>query len=115
MTNKLEKFSNFVIFKTPKGKVNIDVVFQDENLWLTQKKMGELFEVETNTINYHLKEIFKSKELEEEATIRKIRIVQKEGSREVSRELEFYNLDAILNILKPKFLQKPNVVFKEHS
>jgi hypothetical protein len=69
-----------------------------ETVWLTQKKMAELFDVEINTVNYHLKEIFKSKELEEEATIRKIRIVQKEGNREVSRDLEFYNLDAIIAV-----------------
>lgn len=60
--------------------------------------MAELFGVEVNTINYHLKEIFKTNELEEFATIRKFRIVQQEGNREVSRQIDFYNLDAIIAI-----------------
>ncbi len=98
MSKELQHFNNFVIFKTSTGKVNIDVFFKDENLWLTQKKMSELFEVEVNTINYHLKEIFESGELIKEATIRKIGIVQQEGNREVKRELEFYNLKVILAV-----------------
>ena len=74
MSDQLEKFDNFVIFQTNKGKVNIEVFFKDDNLWLTQKKMGELFNVETHTINYHLKEIFKSEELKENSVIQKFRI-----------------------------------------
>jgi hypothetical protein len=90
--------SNFLLYTSPDGEVKIEVFFQDETAWLTQKKMAELFGVETNTINYHLKEIFKSKELRENRTIRKIRIVEKEGSREVERERNFYNLDAIISV-----------------
>jgi hypothetical protein len=60
--------------------------------------MAELFGVESNTITYHLKEIYKTGELEETATTRKIRVVQKEGSRDVSRDLDFYNLDAIIAV-----------------
>ena len=60
--------------------------------------MSKLFDVEVNTINYHLKEIFETHELEENRTIRKIRIVQKEGNREVSREISFYSLDAIIAV-----------------
>src|SRR5690606_8294853 len=66
--------------------------------WLSQKQMAELFGVEVNTINYHLKEIFQSSELQEDRTIRKIRIVQTEGSRLVKREVDFYNLDAIISV-----------------
>lgn len=95
MNDKLEKFSNFVIFKTATGKVNIDVFFKDNNLWLTQKKMGELFEVETNTINYHLKEIFKSGELEEDSVIRKIRTTADDGKGYMT---SFYSLDAIISV-----------------
>jgi len=73
--------------------VKIEVIFEGETFWLSQRKMGALFGVEVQTINYYLKEIFKSGELEEEATIRKIRIVQTEGSREVDREVDF--LEAI--------------------
>ena len=90
--------SQFVMYTSPKGEVKVDVVFQDETIWLSQKKMAALFNVEVNTINYHLKEIFNSGELKESSTIQKIRIVQQEGKREVSREVEFYNLDAIIAI-----------------
>lgn len=90
--------NNIILYSTPDGHVNVQVQFEDGTFWLTQKRMADLFGVEVNTINYHLKEIFKSQELEEGATIRKIRIVQQEGSREVSRELDFYHLDAIIAV-----------------
>ncbi|HWR58525.1 MAG TPA: RhuM family protein [Thermodesulfovibrionales bacterium] len=89
---------DIIFYTTPDGAVHIEVFFQNETFWLSQKKMAELFGVEVHTINYHLKEIFNSKELEEQATIRKIRIVQKEGSRNVARDVEFYNLDAIIAV-----------------
>ncbi len=73
-------------------------VVQDETLWCSQKAMGALFGVETNTINYHLKEIYQSEELVEDSTNRKIRIVQQEGQRKVEREKIFYNLDAIISV-----------------
>lgn len=90
--------SQIVIYKTKDGQTKIDVRFEGETVWLTQKLIAELFDVETHTINYHLKEIFGSSELSELATIRKIRIVQKEGGREVSREVEFYNLDVVISV-----------------
>ncbi|NQY74104.1 MAG: virulence RhuM family protein [Candidatus Margulisbacteria bacterium] len=94
--------SQFIMYTSLKGEVKVEVkvevVFQDETIWLSQKKMAALFNVEVNTINYHLKEIFNSEELEESATIRKIRIVQQEGNREVSREVDFYILDAIIAV-----------------
>lgn len=90
--------SQIIIYKTKDGQTKIDVRFDGETVWLTQKLIAELFDVEVHTINYHLKEIFGSGELTEAATIRKIRIVQKEGAREVSREVEFYNLDAIISV-----------------
>ena len=90
--------SDFLLYKTDDGRIKVEVVFQGETIWLTQKKMSELFDVEVNTINYHIKEIFKSGELEESSTIRKIRIVQKEGTRDVERETEFYNLDMIISV-----------------
>jgi hypothetical protein len=90
--------SQLIIYQTESGETKIDVRLEDETVWLTQKKMAELFGVETNTINYHLKEIFKSQELSEDRTIRKIRIVEKEGNREVERERNFYNLDAIISV-----------------
>jgi hypothetical protein len=90
--------SNFVLYTAGDGKVKLEVYLQEETLWLSQKMMAELFEVEVNTINYHLKEIFNTGELLEDPTIRKIRIVQNEGGREVSREVAFYNLDAIIAV-----------------
>lgn len=88
----------FMLYKTADEEVSVDALIGDETVWLTQKSMAELFGVESNTITYHLKEIYKSNELSEEATTRKIRAVRKEGDREVERELQFYNLDAIISV-----------------
>ncbi|MEK6857714.1 MAG: RhuM family protein, partial [Nanoarchaeota archaeon] len=93
-----EEVTNFLIYSSPDGNVKVEAFLHQETVWLTQKRMAELFGVEINTINYHLKEIFKSGELNESSTIRKFRIVQKEGAREVERETEFYNLDAIISV-----------------
>jgi hypothetical protein len=90
--------NDIIFYNTPTGDVKIEVIFNDETFWLTQKRMAELFGVESHTITYHLKEIFSSEELEEKATTRKIRVVQKEGNREVGRALDFYNLDAIIAV-----------------
>lgn len=86
--------SNIILYTTDSGSVSIQVQYEDGTFWLTQKRMAELFGVEVPTINYHLKEIYNSRELTEEATIRKIRIVQQEGKRSVERALDFYHLKA---------------------
>jgi hypothetical protein len=93
----MEKFE-ILLYSIPDGKATIEVFFEAETFWLSQKKLAELFNVEVNTVNYHLKEIYKSGELQEKATIRKFRIVQTEGSREVSRDVDFYNLDTIIAV-----------------
>lgn len=90
--------NDIIFYNTPTGDVKIEVIFNEETFWLTQKRMAELFGVESHTITYHLKEIYKTGELEETATARKIRVVQKEGNRDVSRDLDFYNLDAIIAV-----------------
>ena len=90
--------SNFVLYTAGDGKVKLEVYLQEETLWLSQKMMAELFEVDVRTINEHLQNIYKTGELLEDPTIRKIRIVQNEGTREVSREVIFYNLDAIIAV-----------------
>lgn len=87
-----------VLYQTDNGNVNVSVIFYNETFWLTQKAMGELFGVESHTINYHLKEIYKIGELDETSTTRKFRAVQKEGNRNVERELLFFNLDAIISV-----------------
>lgn len=90
--------SDIILYTDPKGHVRVEVYFEDETFWLSQKRMAELFGVEVQTINYHLKEIFKSGELDSDPTIRKFRIVQTEGAREVTREVDFYNLDAVIAV-----------------
>jgi len=92
------KEGEIILYVTPNGVAKVEVYFQDETFWLSQRRMAELFDVEVNTINYHLKEIYQSGELQEDATIRKFRIVQIEGGRSVAREVDFYNLDAIIAV-----------------
>lgn len=77
---------------------SVEMRYQDENIWLTQKMMATLYDVEVNTINEHIKKIFKDSELEENSTIRKYRIVQNEGNRQVSREVNHYNLQMIISV-----------------
>ena len=96
MNNKIE--GQIILYQTDDGKVSVDVRFEDETFWVTQKAMGELFNVESHTVTYHLQEIFKTEELEESATTRKIRVVRKEGNRNVEREIQYYNLDAIIAV-----------------
>lgn len=90
--------AEFLIFTAQTGEQSIETRYEDETIWLTQKLMAELFSVEVQTINYHLKEIFMGGELTEVSTIRKFRIVQHEGKRRVSRDVDFYNLDAIISV-----------------
>ena len=97
--NPIENLKDLIIYQSQNNdNVSVEVLYDNEDFWLTQKSMSKLFDVEVNTINYHLKEIFETHELEENRTIRKIRIVQKEGNREVSREISFYSLDAIIAV-----------------
>jgi len=87
-----------LLYQTIDSNINVEVTYIDETFWLTQKAIAQLFGVELSTTNYHIKEILKDNELEEISTIRKIRIVQTEGKREVSREIDFYNLDMIIAV-----------------
>ena len=96
--NYLENINQFVLYTGDDGDVKLQIFLEDETLWLSQKLIGDLFQVESHTVNYHIKEIYKSGELEELATTRKFRVVQKEGSREVSRDVIFYNLDVIIAV-----------------
>lgn len=94
----MAKEIQFLLYNLPDNSGKIQAYVEDETLWLTQKAMAELFGVEVNTINYHLKEIFSTGELIESSTIRKIRTVQPEGNRQVERERAFYSLDAIISV-----------------
>lgn len=90
--------AEFLIFTGQAGEQSIEARYEDETVWLTQKLMAELFAVDVRTVSEHLKNIFESGELAREATLRKFRTVQTEGSREVSRNVDFYNLDAIISV-----------------
>ena len=94
MNNALQ----FLIYNTPDESVSVNAVVKDETIWLTQKAMAELFDVQTPAINKHLANIFDEGELEPSSTISKMEIVQTEGNRAVKRNKEFYNLDAIISV-----------------
>lgn len=90
--------SRILLYKTNQGEARIEVVFNSETFWLSQKRMADLYGVDVRTVSYHLSQIYESGELKEEATIRKIGIVQMEGEREVNRPQMLYNLDAIIAV-----------------
>ncbi|MCB1721640.1 MAG: virulence RhuM family protein, partial [Alphaproteobacteria bacterium] len=90
--------SEILIYQTEDGETRIQTLLKDETVWLSQAQMAELFDKTTPTINEHIKNIFDEGELSEESTIRNFRIVQTEGKREVSRDVNFYNLDVIISV-----------------
>ena len=91
-------FTEFLIYTTPNSKVKVEIFLRDENIWLTQAKIAELFGVERSVVTKHLLNIFAEKELNKESTCAIFAQVQKEGEREVTRNIEFYNLDAIISV-----------------
>ena len=90
--------NNFLLYTLPSGNVRVDVFIEDETVWLTQKSLADLFGVVKSTISEHLTNIYETNELTKEATVRKFRTVQTEGGREVTRSIEYYNLDAIISV-----------------
>lgn len=94
--SKLEDLRDLIIYQSRNNdNISVEVLYDNEDFWLTQKSMSKLFNVEVNTINYHLKEIFKSNELKEESVIRKIRITANDGKK---YNTNFYSLDAIIAV-----------------
>lgn len=89
---------NVVIYQADTENINTEVLYKDETFWLSQKDIATLFGVDVTTINYHLKEIYKTEELSENSTIAIFPIVQNEGARTVERKVKFYNLDAIIAV-----------------
>lgn len=87
-----------LLYENGGEKEFVSVVFQDETFWLTQSGMAELFDCSTDNISLHLKNIYAEEELTPEATTEKISVVRQEGAREVSRSLQFYNLDAVISV-----------------
>jgi hypothetical protein len=90
--------SRFLIYQAENGVIKIDVRFQDDTVWLTQQAMAELFQTTVPNISMHLRNIFDEGELSQEATVQNLLTVRQEGARQVSRNLEYYNLDAIISV-----------------
>lgn len=94
----MEDDVNFLMYQTENGATKIQVRLEDETVWMTQRAIAELYQKSVKTINEHIKNIYKERELQENSTIRKNRIVQMEGSRQVEREISFYNLEMIIAV-----------------
>lgn len=94
----MNKELQFLIYNTPDEDVSVNAVIKDESIWLTQRAMGDLFGVEVPAISKHLSNIYAEGELQESSTVSKMEIVQNEGTRQVRRKLDFYNLDAIISV-----------------
>lgn len=92
------KESEIFLYDSPEGEVRLEVFFQDETTWITLNSLVELLDTTKQNVSLHLINIFKDKELQKSATVKKILTVQKEGKRKVSRRLEYYNLDAIIAV-----------------
>ncbi|MDP3580924.1 MAG: RhuM family protein [Ignavibacteria bacterium] len=98
MQSSNKSLGEVILYKAADGNLAIDVKLEEETVWLTQKQMSLLFQKDVRTINEHIKNVFQEGELEKDPTIRKFRMVQTEGKREVLREVEFYNLDVVVSI-----------------
>ena len=98
MSNEINNTGRILIYQTEKGDTKIDVYFEEDTIWMTQRSMCELYQVAKSSISEHISHIYEDGELDEKATVRKFRTVQMEGSREVERERDFYNLDMILAV-----------------
>lgn len=93
-----DNFTEFLLYKTPNDQIKIEVFLRDETIWLTQAKIAELFGVDRTVVTKHLQNIYFENELDKNRTSAKIALVQNEGNRKVTREVEYYNLDAILSV-----------------
>ncbi len=91
-------FTEFLLYTTPNEKVKVEIFLHNENIWLTQEKIAGLFDIERSVVTKHLQNIYKDNELDKKSTCAKIAQVQVEGQRKVTRNIEFYNLDAIISV-----------------
>lgn len=98
MSDQTPKQGELILYRTANDAVRVEVLYESETFWLDQRRMAELFGVDVRTVSEHLRNIYGSGELSEEATFRKIRMVRTEGSREVTRDIVLYNLDAIISV-----------------
>ena len=90
--------NQIAFYQSPDGSVNIEVLYSDENIWLSQKKMAELFDCSADNISLHLKNIYKERELEENSTAEEFSLVQEEGKRAIKRRIKMYSLEAIIAV-----------------
>ena len=90
--------NEIAFYQTPDGNVNIEVLYAQENIWLTQKRMAELFECSSDNISLHLKNIYKEKELDEKATTEDFSVVQQEAARKVTRKITCHSLEAVIAV-----------------
>jgi len=93
-----DQTTEFLLYTAPNGAVKVEVLLADETLWLTQKRMAELFGVGVPAVSKHLDNIYESGELQREATVSVLETVQQEGARQVTRKLEYFNLDAVISV-----------------
>src|SRR3989338_8584021 len=93
-----DEATDFLIYTTPEGDVKIEAYLHNENIWITQKRMADLFNVGVPAVSKHLDNIYSEGELDKDSTVSKMEIVQKEGQRDIKRNVEFYNLDAIISV-----------------
>ncbi len=107
-------FTEFLLYTTPNGKVKVEIFLRNENIWLTQAKIADLFGVERSVVTKHLQNIYHEGELDKGSTCAKIAQVQTEGSRQVTREVEFYSLDAILSV-DPRYPLKRRALLPDES
>lgn len=91
----MELKDKIIIYQTPEGNASIDVKLENETVWLSQLQMALLFGVEENNITYHIQRIYKTNELQKEGTTQKIRVVRKEGQRQVSRPINLYMIISV--------------------
>lgn len=98
MNQELENSGKILIYQNEKGDTKIDVYFEEDTIWMTQKALGELYQVSKSSISEHIRNIIDEGELDKISTVRKFRTVQNEGMRQVSRNIDYYNLDMILAI-----------------
>jgi len=92
------KESEFLLYETEDGNINVNIILKDENIWLTQKGMSQVFDVNVPAISKHLNNIYDEEELIKTSTISKMEIVENENGRDVKRNVDFYNLDAIIAV-----------------
>lgn len=116
-----ERENNLLIYQAENGSIQLRADVDAETLWASQKQLAEVFNVDVRTINEHVKNIFTENELEEDSTIRNFRIVQKEGNRDISRDISHYNLDMIISVgyrvnskVATKFRKWATQILKQH-